>query len=59
MWQVSFDRETLPGFYEAVRIVRLKDSSNQSIQYGYEVINTIKDFDISDDDTGFLAQRLR
>lgn len=56
MWQVSFDRETLPGFYEAVRIVRLKDSSNQSIQYGYEVINTIKDFDISDDDTGFSPE---
>lgn len=56
VWQVSFDRETLPGFYEAVRIVRLKDSSNQSIQYGYEVINTIKDFDISDDDTGFSPE---
>ena len=56
VWQVSFDRETVPGFYEAVRIVRLKDSSNQSIQYGYEVINTIKDFDISDDDTGFSPE---
>ena len=56
VWQVSFDRETVPGFYEAVRIVRLRDSSNQSIQYGYEVINTIKDFDISDDDTGFSPE---
>ena len=56
VWQVSFDRETSPGFYEAVRIVRIKDVSNQSIQYGYEVINTIKDFDISDDDTGFSPE---
>lgn len=56
VWQVSFDRETVPGFYEAVRIVRLRNVSNQSIQYGYEVINTIKDFDISDDDTGFSPE---
>ena len=56
VWQISFDRDTLPGFYEAIRIVRLNDRSNQSIQYGYEVINTIKDFDISDDDTGFSPE---
>jgi hypothetical protein len=56
VWQVSFDRETVPGFYEAVRIVRLRDVSNQSIQYGYEVINTIKDFDISDDGTDFSPE---
>jgi hypothetical protein len=56
VWQVSFTRDILPGFYEAVRIVRLKDSSNQSIQYGYEVIETIKDFDISDDGTGFSPE---
>lgn len=56
VWQISFDRGTLPGFYEAIRIVRLNDRSNQSIQHGYEVINTIKDFDISDDDTGFSPE---
>ena len=56
VWQVSFTRDILPGFYEAVRIVKLNDSSNQAIQYGYEVIDTIKDFDISDDGTGFSPE---
>lgn len=53
LWQVSFTRETAPGFYEATRIVKLADKNNSSIVNGYETVNIIRGFDLEDDGTGF------
>ena len=53
LWQVSFNREEAPGFYEANRIVKLADKNNASIVNGYETVNTVRGFDLEDDGTGF------
>ena len=53
LWQVSFPKESAPGFYEASRIVRIADKNNVSILNGYETVSTIRGFDDSDDGTGF------
>ena len=53
LWQVSFPKESAPGFYEASRIVRIADKNNVDILNGYETTSTIRGFDSSDDGTGF------
>lgn len=56
LWQVSLDRDTAPGFYEATRIVKEADKDNLSIVNGYETVNIIRDYDLTDNGTGFLPE---
>lgn len=53
LWQASFGRDVVPGFYEATRIVRIADKANLSVVSGYETIKLDRAFDIGDDGTGF------
>lgn len=56
VWQVSLDRSVAPGFYEATRIVREEDKNNLSIVNGYETVQIIRGYDLSDDGTGFSPE---
>lgn len=54
LWQVSIPRNIAPGFYEATRIVKYDDRNNLAIINGYETINIIRSYDLSDNGTGFI-----
>lgn len=56
LWQVSFERGTAPGFYEASRIVKAADKDNLSIVNGYETVSIIRSYDLSDNGTGFSPE---
>ena len=56
LWQVSLTRDIAPGFYEATRIVKEADKDNLSIVNGYEVINIIRSYDLTDNGTGFTPE---
>lgn len=56
LWQVSIPRNIAPGFYEATRIVKYDDRNNLAIINGYETINIIRSYDLSDNGTGFIPE---
>lgn len=56
LWQVSIPRNIAPGFYEATRIVKYDDRNNLAIVNGYETINIIRSYDLSDNGTGFIPE---
>ncbi len=50
VWQFSLARDEAPGFYEVQKIVLA--GTDDTAQTGYEVTETIRGFDLTDDGTG-------
>ena len=51
VWQFSLARDDAPGFYEVRRVV--VSGADETAQTGFEVLETVRGFDLAGDGTGF------